>query len=278
MGRPILLAIAISVAVVYPAHSQIQSGIILVFTYTQGVFVIAADSRQIHTGTKPTPPPSDTYCKIVALGGRVIFASTGATSLKNEVGLPNWSSTDEAAKATRLIPMSVNGANVNAVADSWSQAIAGNWRLMQQRLPEEVSREAAMEDGSLTVGIFASVENGRITVAMRRVIFDAASHSIITRTSVECPLGAWCAAGKTAVFHEFLNRTSPRARADSETWDTHPPRTIGDALPFAIHLVDLTIAYDPDGDVGGQIDALALKSDGSIYWRQRKPNCAEKED
>jgi hypothetical protein len=40
----------------------------------------------------------------------------------------------------------------------------------------------------------------------------------------------------------------------------------------------LTIAYDPDGDVGGQIDALALKSDGSIYWRQRKPNCAEKED
>ena len=147
--------------------------------------------------------------------------------------------------------------------------------------PDLVTKIAKPPDFALTTGIFAAARGGKIAWAIRNLDLVIDESRIAVNRS-HCETGHFCASGHTDVFLEFARKTTPRALAEARNWAIASDAVLrwinnGNALA-AIRYVDLTIAYDLSGLVGGPIDALEMRQDGSVRWFYRKANCPENQD
>ena len=82
--------------------------------------------------------------------------------------------------------------------------------------------------------------------------------------------------GTTIVADEFLHDTSPRAELETASWQSQMSNRSEKEKQWrkAVRLVDLAIAYEPGGEVGGDIDVVELTATG-VHWLQRKPQCPD---
>jgi hypothetical protein len=164
-----------------------------------------------------------------------------------------------------------------------------DWDALYREHPKDVIRSAEHGRGVLTGGFFASAENGTIYKQIELITFNQNSTTPVRAQTgyMECwpcmqqPGAQICAGGLTEIAAEFCSETSVLAQREGlKQW------TISDSLLhridkpalLPIRIVDLTIAYDPKGVVGGKIDAIELRKDGGIRWLQRKDNCPENQD
>ncbi|MFZ3369526.1 MAG: hypothetical protein WA239_20625 [Candidatus Sulfotelmatobacter sp.] len=263
----------ISVLTSQLAHSQINSGSILIFQLAHDKFLMAADSRMMLEGKA-----SDGNCKIAAFGDHLVFGVTASPKyIPLVVDLaPAWDAMKEVKNAITLTALSQgnSAARVIAIADTWARHMHFNWQNLFSIHPELVRKVAEDDNGGLTEGVFAAGGNGDIALTARRINF---TNDIITIEYADfistCGV-AICASGMLDIFTEYTKKTSQRAK--DESW-TFPPSLLGRTSPEMlriVRLVDLAIAYDQSGTVGGSIDAVELDADGSIHWFQN-PNCPE---
>jgi hypothetical protein len=253
------------------AIAQMQTGTVVVVYLTQEKVIMAADSRTVFDDNRP---PNDSKCKIVALDGKVIFGSSGLmdfTTISPRLSL-QWSNTEEARKAYASTVGSPTGKRIAAVANQWGQAIALNFQSLYFFYPQEITKRLRDND-ILTQAYFAGIENGEPVLYWTTVSFGGILITPQVR-KITCPLQHFCAIGRTAISTEFTGLTSQRAKGEAVSWKPSPKADLADYdLLRTIRLVDLTIAYRWERDVGGPIDAVQLNRDGSLRWFQRKDNC-----
>src|SRR5262249_39507454 len=132
--------------------------------------------------------------------------------------------------------------------------------------PMMVQTFAAQGAGILTTGLFAQANNRSIGIVIRGIrlvhgnveIFDAFPES-----------GKPASMGHGDLYLEFSGLTSERAKAEEKRW-IKPKGTSAELLTM-IHYIKLAEKYDKE--VGGPVDALEFRKDGSVKWLHRKKNC-----
>lgn len=271
-----LFLIAFLILSVYSASAQIKTGTIVVVGFLNDKLVIAADSRV----TYPTiRPPNNDQCKIGALSNHAVFASSGAIGydgggIGDAVG--SWANVKEAANASDAVGVRTHGKErIEQIANAWVQNVTIDWFIMYLFHPNEVID--AMEDHVLSIGFFATAEDGEIFSTLRAIIFDGTTFSGEQR---QFPTAPFCAFGEVGVYNKLMNPASDLAKSEAEHWTISPTltkRLSRDTL-WAIRIADLTAAYEPKGNVGGHIDAVELWNNGVIHWAIRKPQCPDHED
>jgi hypothetical protein len=258
------------------AHSQINSGSLIVFQVVDGKFIMAADSREVLNGI-----PNDSNCKIAAFSDQLLFGATGVpriTSFPPDI-FSDWDALEELKKVvntTTFINTVDAATKVATIADKWARALQFDWRVLYVIHPKNVEDIARHQRGNLINGIFAVSVGDHVALTVRSIILSNKVPTIDRPDVFQCGVLP-CAAGITDIVTEYVHRTSQRA--NQETWSASPillQRAIPEMLKV-IRLVDLTIAFDPTGFVGGHIDAVELDYDGSIKWFQR-PDCPETYD
>jgi hypothetical protein len=249
------------------AQSQAK-GTIVVFELTDHALFIAADSQ---VNFENSPPKYD-QCKVGTLDQDSIFAMSGATGyypIGQDDLVSSWDSLAQARLAAedarKASPPRDAAAAVDAIADNWSRRIEAHWDTVMLSHPERVQWAVGQEGRTLANAIFAVGRGRKIAVSLRSVVVaDGAAHVVTLPTDSLCTPKLPCGTGETKVFYEFTRKTSLRSRREPK----QPT-----PLLEVIRLVDLSLAYDTSGTIGGKIDALELDDAGQVTWYQRKENC-----
>jgi hypothetical protein len=257
------------------APAQVTRGTVGVIYYTNTEIIMAADSRS-------TDMYDDTLkdeCKIAALGRNMIFVSTGVSGYDS--GDPrfqgaNWRSAGEAHRIfDRLSAGGSHRPTVVEVAGEWSRAMVRNETLLYGRLGDELLEAAS--DGILTQAMFGgAADDGSLTlISVNIMIQPDDSPAIRAEIGMELPPDSWGVIGEGAIFTEFFQGASERAKKEAAQWEEDSAdMSMEDQILFRmIRYIDLTIAYDQSGAVGGPIDAVQLEQGKEIRWRQRKAAC-----
>jgi hypothetical protein len=266
------------------AFAQITSGTIIIFNFTRDRLVIAADSRGVNTDTMV---PHDSECKISSFGHHLIFTSAGNVrhrkgSASDSVNSwDNREATNTAFRAARQLP--TGNAQVQMISTGWADAMVENWRSFYQAYPEKVKRLVS-RTGGLTAGAFAEATHGAMYFRGAEIKFDQAPTSMgdpiaagfgdTLSSCWECGQGnKVCALGKH--FDVAAKFCSQRKSDDVIQVRTQLKRA-SKAARLAVKITELTVdAYSKTpGDVGGMVDAVTLKNDGSITWNAIKENCS----
>jgi len=273
--KTLLFSLASVLAVIYPTHAQISAGgTIVVFQLAKNEFVIAADSRAVVNSGESA---EDNACKISAFKSNgTVFAVGGFDYYergKDDL-MPSWSAMKEAKRAVVLSgPTGTMDAADAArkIAQIWGHNTLKRWEQMRVHQPRVVSALAFAGKGILNTGLFVSSRKGSVAFAWTAVILNDGKLSI-THPTFPCT-SLPCAFGKMEVFNRY---------GSSDKDFMTPPASSMKSWSFellrVIKLVELTIAEDTSGGVGGPIDALELLNDGTIRWRQRKGSCPENSD
>jgi hypothetical protein len=245
---------------VYPTQAQVNTGTVIVFQLANDKFVIAADSRS----TVRNKPPEDNHCKITAFeSDHVVFAVSGAAyalpATANDP-MPGWDAVEEAKKAVLK----------DHIAYYWETRMLSIWTKMMLYHPKDVLEVASKEHGFLTTGIFAVARNGKITIRVTNIKFIKGKPRIKHSDVGDCKSQP-CATGMIEV-------TSKYEASGKDVVKISTSQTESLEILRVVKLVDLTIAEDPSGTVGGPIDVLELLNDGTLRWRQKKDNCPESSD
>jgi len=266
-----------------PVFAQITSGTIIILNFTKDQLVVAADSRGVNTDTGL---PHDSECKIAEFGHRLVFTSVGnarRSRVSNLDPIGGWDNTQMAETAFRsLQPLPVEDFKLRRIAANWADAIVAYWRSLYNWSPDRVTRLAA-RDGGLTAGVFAEANKGTIYFRAARIQFDktrASQGDPITPELIERLSDCWecgqgskiCALGKHFdIAARFCSEGKSNARIRVRT----PLRKANKAVKLAVKITELTIdAYNKTpGDVGGIVDAITLKNDGTITWNAMQDRC-----
>jgi hypothetical protein len=257
--------------------SGVRHGTIAVVYYTSSKIVIAGDSRATEMGFAP----NDMECKIAALGSEIIFVSTGIAGYDSgdpRFPIPSWRSSDEAHKAYERLTAGGRRPSVADVANEWSRAMVRNetqlYGIVGERLLD------AANDGVLTQAMFGGVgEDGTLQMVSADIVLQEdesdKSHPIDMDMGVMLPQDSLGVIGEGAIFKEFFEAETDRAKKEAAQWEKDSAKFPEDDRIFfkMIRLIDLTSAYDEMGVVGGPIDAVELDLGKGIRWRQRKANC-----
>jgi hypothetical protein len=270
--KTLLFSLASVLTVIYPTQAQVSTrGTIVVFQLAKNEFVIAADSRAVINSGESA---KDSYCKIFAFKSNgTVFSSGGFGSYergKNDL-MPSWDVMNEAKRAVvESGPTGKMGATdaVHRVAQIWERNMLKRWEQMRVYQPNVVLKTASADKGILSTGLFVTSRKGSIVFAWTAIVLDDDKLSIVHPdfpcTSVPCAFGKMGVANKYwDSGKDFMTPPSPSMKS----WSYE--------LRRVIKLVDLTIAEDTSGMVGGPVDALELLNDGTIRWHQRKKNCPE---
>ena len=257
------------------APAQVTRGTIGVIYYTGTKIIMAADSRS----TDMNDAQNDAECKIAALGRNMIFISTGVGGYDSgdpRSPVPSWRSADEARRIyDRLSDKGAHQPSVAEVAREWSTAMIRNEGLLYDHFGQDLLDAAT--DGILTQAMFggASADGSLTLVSTDIVIEPDASPPIRAEIGMEVPQDSVGVIGEGAVFGEFFEPSSDRAKKEAAQWEKD---SVGIAeedktLFKMIRLIDLSIAYDQTGALGGPIDAIQLERGKEVRWRQRKAAC-----
>jgi hypothetical protein len=273
--KTFLFSLASLLVIVYTADAQISaSGTIVVFQLAKNEFVIAADSRAAVNGGESA---EDNSCKISAFKlNRTVFSSGGFSYYergKNDL-MPSWDVMNEAKRAVvESGPTGKMDATdaVDRIAQLWERNMLKRWEQMRVYQPNVVLKAASVGKGILSTGLFATSRKGSLAFAWTSIVLVADKLSIV-HPDLPCT-SVPCGVGKMDVFNrygssgkDFMTPPSPSMKS----WSYE--------LRRVIKLVDLTIAEDTSGIVGGPVDALELLKDGTIRWREKKTNCPKSSD
>jgi hypothetical protein len=273
----LFLILFVSVQICNAEQGKVRAGTVVIFVPDQDKFIVAADSRG--GWARASRQPSDNWCKISVLEGNVLFATSGYAAYDSGLNDPVQSWTNriqaEAAVHAHQSDRGISQTIVISIADAWAQSLSERWAGLNRQYPELVAKLADKGAHVVTSGVFAMAKDGNIAFAVRELTFiDGQMRAI----DGKCGSGHVCGTGHTDVMLEFTRRTSDRARSEFFGWSELPSsnvrlNSVDRRTLYLVRLVDLTIAYDPSGTVGGPIDAVELWQNGSVHWVQRKEQC-----
>jgi len=262
------------------ALSQISSGTLIVTREINGKLIVAADSYGAMSGGES---PRNDQCKIAAFKHQFVFASSGAVEYSLIPGpIDGWKNSDEARLAVEagFSAAASNRGRIDAIADAWGKRLAGHWAEVYATYPNAVIALGKLHGPALTMGFFATVDNGRFYSRFVNILFDPANGSIIAEQgeSLSQCVAKFCAFGFVKTFNEL--RAGLTKKAETSIWTPSPAvlSRIDRETLWVIRLVDLAIAYEIPGNIGTPIDVLELWANGGIHWVARKNNCRENED
>jgi len=258
----------------YSAFAQVGSGSLIVFEQTHDKFIVAADSRL--TDPWGGTPPDDTYCKISTFRNKVVFASSGYLTIPAIGSFPSRDNIGIAESITASQNLK-GGGYIENIADLWADEIVKDWNRIAQLSPPYFGKiMGEVKIGHfITAGIFAGVDQGEISFAVRSVYVDLARNIPTYFSPVDLPPFKLNGVQDIDIFTEFMLLTTDRAKEEKRSFTVSPSLLKrGDIETWrAVRLVDLTAAYLPSHSVGGPVDAIELWKDGSIHWVAKKPNC-----
>ncbi len=263
------------------AFSQVRYGTIVIVDLAKDQFVIAADSRTNLNGDPQHP--DDSQCKVTTLGNQFVFATMGNAYAPvvstDRVG--QWDNITEAIAANKTTDQRPPGFRILELTETWTAAVMAHWKRFNDIRPDRVDSIARQSNDIITVGLFATSFNGIITPLVSQIVLDrSSSPAAIVRqlgslgNCWECNGDKICAAGShidiAANFCSIGKSRRIRTRTKLSVPTSH--------TKLAVKIVELTIdAYQHSpGDVGGEVDAVTLKRNGSIKWNAQKRNCRER--
>jgi hypothetical protein len=270
------------------AYAQSGHGTIVVLDFAKDKMSIAADSRI----TFDNRPPDDSFCKIEVFRHRIVFVQMGSIGYVRGSNdpFPGWYNAPLARRAVREMgdPDKDPDVEIKDVSSIWARSLALYWNGAYQTNPDVVIRTAKPGAGIITGAVFAEARDGAIHwravgVGLNPTV-DPPTVQAFSGEMHDCwPCGnveKVCAMARPVVPAEFCAQTTARAKDEIEHWNPSPDleSKVSRETLHAVRLVDLTVAFDPIGNLGGEIDALELHNDGTIDWVFRKPNCPENED
>lgn len=250
------------------------AGTTVIIGRSKAKVVIAADSRV----TLDDRPYSDDHCKIAALRGKFIFGAAGAmTELAPFTDRIVWDATQEARRVMDLFPAlyTVMPGNdlIDKIARRWAEGVKDRFQFKPGIHKKD--------EPAVARGFFVGINDaGELSAVLATISPLMAGSDFLLLGSYTNPVPLpdmmeFSAMGRTAVFEEFAQGKTARARREIKQWETgrrkHPAEDVGARL--AIRYVELTILHDRTGTVGGAVDAIEMRKDGTIRWIQRKQSC-----
>jgi hypothetical protein len=267
--------------IIYPANAQIEHGSVGIIYYTNEKIVIAADSRGVKSRGSQKASQDDTVCKIFAPDGKIVFVATGNvnyTSAGQNDPVRPWMSSVEVRRAYHNIVAHYGTprGHVQEIAREWGRIMQEHFAMLYAAQPTHTASLADPQTGIITAGIFGGfAADGRLGLFVARVVINPSSPTPVSSMAdpVHCPNYNFCAMGRAETFTEFVKVISERAREEKRTWVPASPFLADRDILQAKRFVELTIKYSQEGDVGGPVDAVELRKDGSLHWNGRKQNC-----
>lgn len=280
--RHFIVAVAVSIAVLVPrfafAQVGLQHGTVIVFDIAKDKLTIAADSMGVPTAAAARFKPNYTQCKISVFRHQVIFTGTGALSyvpIDPADPVKAWDAesllqsvlADDSARRPRPSDM-----HLGSVARRWADVVSGEFIAMNRWHPNTLREWAAVLHGFLAGGIFAEAAHGIIYTKIAIISFDLATSTVVStfdNNVGDCwPCGqehsTLCAGGIIAIPAQFCAKGEPLGR---------PKRGWDEESTLVSRIAELAVTSDTSGYVGGPIDVLELRSNGTIKWLALKPNC-----
>lgn len=257
-------------------------GTVGVVYYTPTKIIMAADSRLSHS--EGALPPIDTGCKISAVGGELLFVSSGLTARVPEAQTPGWDNASVLREVYQRVKIErPRDFNLASIAWAWSQEIAERFNNENRLHPgffPWVSARVLRAGESLTIGYLGG--RGRDGNLVLFLVFAGLNSAGTTAEGDAKPISAcedhgFCSVGAAVEkIKEFANFSSDAAKDEWGRWKA--PKGASpeshDALK-TIRMVEIGIRDYPD-DSGGPIDAVQLNRDGSVRWYAKKQNCPER--
>jgi hypothetical protein len=257
------------------AHPKISSigGTILVATMTSNNVTVAEDSRIGGAGKY-----CDEDCKIIGLGGKLIFGFAGPRKL-DVTAATHWEAHAAAAHAYRL-------AQPKTAYETAKQfAILAN-TIFEKSIKAVGAKDfIAMTGGhadDLCMALFVGINksNGKPEGYAVRFSYSVPKQSagyqimgIVQPKRPGDPYGAFDAGSDTKVIEEIKSGQSFWANSELKRWNQSVAGKSFDekAILYAVELVNWEINYSHDPNIGGKVDYMVLTRDGIAD--HRKPSC-----
>ena len=255
---------------------------IIVIMHAEDGLVVAADSRQIDEETGAT---SDTACKILPLGDKMIFAAVG-----QELPVPEgsdgrgleWIYSEARLAFKQVQSQKARDPDANPVEDvalAWKDAIQAVLEETFFKHPDSFVQMP--RNGYLLRGVFGGLDpKGDVSLLEVSVKpKHAPKFEVLTGHIASGPQLAHVALGNTDILDEFTRARTDRARTEAAQQERELANldSAERAARTATRLVDLTIGLlsADHAALGGAIDLLELRRNGEIHWRQRKDICTK---
>lgn len=268
-----------------PALTQVVSGSIVIINITNDRLVLAADSY----GRVEGKSESDDKCKIAALDNKIIFASVGGEGYSAPSGrifdpVGAWNSTDIARSVTDYY-LSYGIFDLTRIADTWADRSLSNWRFLYRIHPETVDNLIRKYGEDLVYGVFAEARDGTIVYEISAIKATGKPVTIDKKNGWigECwPCGVnaekVCGLGlHWDVAAKFCSERQRGKRRDDLNTATKL-KDADDTTKIPVKIIESILDANPDqstAGVGGSIDAITLRSNGSITWNAIKKQCRQ---
>jgi hypothetical protein len=269
--------------VAYPASTQISSGTVVVFNFTEDKLIVAADSRVVHNDATP---PDNAYCKISTLGHQFVFVTFGHTSYANTPFdlIKGWDNLALARETIQVVSKKDDtAAYLIDLATYWAKAVRDHWDRFCALRRSECEKLVEKTNGILTQGMFIGsntlfggaglVFNPRLPSPVYYVTGDKMTQSQCWSCGQE-PGKKICVAGSHPdIAANMCAKRGSNSKISTRLQLPGLDRDTG----LAVEIAELTIAaYGKSvGDVGGPIDIISIPKSGSIHWINHKHNCPD---
>jgi hypothetical protein len=257
------------------ARSQIKSGTVLFFDFSQDQITLAADSR----GVNNIGGHVDTDCKISALGSKFVFGMAGYVSRDSGDENKTWNAhriaRDIWRRDSERFP---NDTLLPHVAEDWVQTME-----LVYKDPKIIgyARSRPSSDPVLANALFVAVDDsGRlraelVDIAFDLRLFDSSGEVQLEHDITEMHVGEQVMGGFTDTAAEFSRQTTDRAKAYMAWFQKRiAGLPIGEQrAEITSKYVELSILLDSNSDqLGFPVDVLQVDNTG-VHWIWRKPNC-----
>lgn len=158
---------------------------------------------------------------------------------------------------------------------SWSASMMQKLSVFSR---EQLSALASQNDGGITTGVLAGVNDNGTTWTQAVTVRYSADTGLTVPTSYDLEAKKqmdYFTMGKGEIAREFVDDNSARAKIENTEWAQMRKEMSFRAFSEfeAKRLVDLTIQLAPNRSaVGGPIDEVALDAHG-VRWIALKPDC-----
>jgi len=259
-------------------HAQIERGTLIVVYFSKDKIVVAGDSLVLVREAGKVRRVYD--CKIAALSKNMLFAATGFTGYRKGPSslLPDWTAIGEAKR----IVGEHSTEPLKVLSRYWADALVGlfNGQLRSPEDRQEIEAGAKMLDGNLTTGLFFySPSRGDLQTTLAKITYRGflgpPEYQDVPSDTVT-PIGPYFVSGDKRAgdtVWEYVQLQSDRGKKEVEEWNQKQQSLHGDMEAFrAKRLVELAIADDRTGMIGGEIDVAILRKNGIVEWAA-SPNC-----
>jgi hypothetical protein len=156
-----------------PAFTQINSGTIIIFNFTEDQLVVAADSRGVDFNAGE---PQDLECKITTLNHQFVFASAGSVRFSSTVSdtISSWDNAALAREVIGNVAKEKQEIDIEAVANEWAGIVRDHWNSLCNLRPLMCAKLTEARNGLLTSGMFFKAKNKKISMGAAEFFFDMA--------------------------------------------------------------------------------------------------------